>query len=368
MEEPLQYIIWNDIKITDWIKALGVLLGVPITLISLFKLFRKDSKHDEKITELQSLVTSQNDINTSLKGQLDQLTSQTEILHKRNLFQIDHNIMTEKSLKLDLKKYEDETIVKFDDLSEYVIEILKGLEGPINNQIDGFKNASIELSKKENVGFEIMIDPSLRISNITNIKNQDLFKVFVQENNQEREEKIESFLKLEKAVALIEYVKTELRNDVNMVFSLYQTHESQWGEAASLVQRHIESFTSKNIAGNISPAQDPFVGELNEIFGTWFEPSKKGENGEEGKNVRDMYYMRDNYIEKIRILCNKYTTDPRTDILLPLCTQAEGAFQNVNCLRTKLKGIVDNYNVQLTKSLKNINQSLTTLEIKKDGE
>jgi len=23
-------IIWNDIKITDWIKALGVLLGVPI--------------------------------------------------------------------------------------------------------------------------------------------------------------------------------------------------------------------------------------------------------------------------------------------------------------------------------------------------
>jgi len=178
-----------------------------------------------------------------------------------------------------------------------LIEILKGLEGPITNQIDGFKKASIELSKKENVGFEIMIDPSLRIS-ITNIENQDFFKVFVQENNQEREEKIESFLKLEKAVAIIEYVKTELRNDANMVFSLYQTHESQWVEAASLVQRHIESFKIKNIAGDISPVQDPFVGALDEIFGTWFESSKKCENGEEAKNVRDMYYMRDNYIEK----------------------------------------------------------------------
>ena len=93
-------------------------LEFQFALISLIKLFRKDSKHDEKITELQSLVTSQNDINTSLMGQLDQLTSQTEILHRRNLFQIDHNNMTEKSLKLDLKKYEDETVVKFDDLSE----------------------------------------------------------------------------------------------------------------------------------------------------------------------------------------------------------------------------------------------------------
>ena len=207
-----------------------------------------------------------------------------------------------------------------------------------------------------------MIDPSLRISNITNIRNQDLFKVFVQNNCQEREDKIDSFLKLEKAVALIEYVKSELRNDVNMVFLLYQKHEVEWGESVSHLQRHIEGFTTKNIADNVSPMEDPFVGDLNEIFANWFEPSKKG------LNVRDMYYMRDNYIEKIRVLCNHYITDSRTDLLLPFCTQAEGAFQNINFLRNKLKEIVDNYNDQLTKSLVNIKHSLKTLQIKNDCE
>lgn len=360
MEETTQYIVWEGIKITDWIKAIGVILGVPVTVWGIFQLFKKDKKHESKIRSLENLVKSQDEINISLKGQLSELTNQTDILHKRNLFQIDENKMTERSLKLELKKYEDETVVKFEDLQEYVLELLKGLKGPIDNQIAGFDTASKELAKNENVGFDIMIDPSLRITNLQNIKNQDLFKVFVQENKQKREEKIDSFLKLEKAVALIEYVKQELRNDVNMVFSMYQSHESQWGEAVQMIKTHLDTFTSSNISNGIPASDDPFVSELNEIFGRWYDQINSG------INIRDTYFMRDNFVEPIRIACNHHTTDHRTKILLPLCTIAESAYSNIDYLRKKLKSIIDNYQVQLEKSKTNIMKSIDTLELKDD--
>jgi len=340
----INYIIFENIKITDWIKAIGVLLGVPITLVSLYKLFKKDLTHSENINKLTELVGSQEEINMSLKGQLDEMKTQTEELHKKNLFKIDENKMTEKSLKLDIQRYSDETIKKYDDLQTYVFQQLKGLEDPITHQIEEFENASKELAEKKNNGFQFTIDPALRVKNIEKINNEDLFKVFVNHNSLEKERKLELFVKLEKAVAFIQYLKENLKPDINSIYERYQTHEEDWGEAVSNIQRLFESFVTTNVAQGVFPDQDPFIKEIDNLISVWIKQDS------EDCNVREIYFMRDNYVEPIRISCNRYIPDQRCDLMLPYLTQAEGAFRNIGNLKSLLKKVIDNYKKNLQDS------------------
>jgi hypothetical protein len=321
----------------------------------LISLFKKDKKHDENINELKNLVSSQEEINNSLKGQMEELKSQTEILHNRNLFQIDENKMNEKRLKLDIQRYSDETVIKFEELRAYVIEQLNGLEIPIIHQLKSFKEASEKLALKENNGFEFTIDPSLKVNNLQSIDNRDLFKAFMTGVHADRPSKIESYLKLEKGVAFIQYMKEELKNDITSIYERYQTYEDQWGQNVQKIQAHLEHFVSQNMQEKIEPQHDPFVEGLDNIASNWYSMQK------DNLNIRDTYFMRNNYVEPIRILCNKFTTDNRTDLLLPLIVNSEGAYMNIDNLRNSMKKVIDNYYKNLEKSWERIQESLTIL-------
>jgi len=120
--EETNWIILEGIKITDWIKSIGVLLGIPTAIWGVIKLFKKDSKHEQRINKLSDLVESQNGINESLQGQLKELKEHTEELHKRNLFQIDSNKMQKKDLNLKIKRYDDERNLKYLEIKQYVTE------------------------------------------------------------------------------------------------------------------------------------------------------------------------------------------------------------------------------------------------------
>ncbi len=352
-------IIWEGITITDWIKAIGVLLGIPVAVWGIISLFRKDKKHGEKLNRLEMLVATQEGINQSLTEQLGELKAQTEILHNRNLYQIDHNKMTERQLDLELQKYQDESVVRFEDLREYVIEVLKGLEGPINNQVRGFDVALGALSKRVNLGFEIIVDPSLRITNLKNINNQDLYKIFVQKNALNRDQKISSFLKLEKSVALIEYVKKELRKDVTLIFKVYRKHEDEWGDKVQKIRSCYESLLIENLRDQRSADSDPFVAGLDSIFANWLENAEK-------VNIRDLYYLRVNLIEPVKMLCNRHIIDPRTKDIISLCTEAEVSFVNMDTLRNRLFDVISNYRAQLVAAWNNIEFSNSSLKIISD--
>ena len=64
-------------SITDWISAIGVLLGVPITIVSLYKLFMKDKEQERKLNSLEKMAIEQNNIVLQLKSQADQMIIQS---------------------------------------------------------------------------------------------------------------------------------------------------------------------------------------------------------------------------------------------------------------------------------------------------
>jgi len=360
--EEINYIIYENIKITDWIKTGAVLLGIPLTIISLYKLFKKDQTHSENIGKLSDLITSQNDINTSLNGQLDELKNHTKELHDKNLFKIDENKMTEKSLKIKIQRYSDETIKKYDELKTYVFQQLKSLKEPIEHQIEEFGKASTSLAEKKNNGFQFTIDPSLRVKNIENLDNEDLFRVFVRHNSQEHEKKIEMYVKLEKAMSFIQYMKENLKTDISSVYTRYQTNEDEWGNAVRSIQTHFESFVNSNIAQNIPANKDGFVKDIDDIFSKWVNQESAT------LNIRDIYFMRDNYVEPIRIVCNRYTPDQRCEILLPHIVNAEGAYRNIDHLKGMLKDVFDNYSKNLSNSWDSIEEIIEEFTEKKDNE
>lgn len=64
-------------NITDWISAIGVLLGFPAIIVGIFKLFRKDKDLDRQISSLENLAKSQNDVVNKMTDEIQELTRQT---------------------------------------------------------------------------------------------------------------------------------------------------------------------------------------------------------------------------------------------------------------------------------------------------
>ncbi|RZJ42427.1 MAG: hypothetical protein EOO19_13620 [Chryseobacterium sp.] len=63
--------------ITDWISAVGTLLGIPAILFGVFKLFRKDKDLERQINSLESLANSQNEVVKKMTDEIQELSRQT---------------------------------------------------------------------------------------------------------------------------------------------------------------------------------------------------------------------------------------------------------------------------------------------------
>ena len=337
-------IVWDNITITDLINTIGVLITIPTAIYAFFKLFTKDKEQEEKLENLEKLVVAQKNINESLNQQLIQLTKHTEELHKSNLYKIDSNLLQEDKLKLEIQKYGDETRKKYEEIREYIIELLKGMIEPISEQIETLNLSSERLLELKDTPFEFTVVTTIAQKSIENIDNKDLFKAFVFNNPKNKSQKIDSYIKLEKSIAFLNYMKKEFRSDIDAVFKRIDENKSQWGQNISLIQHNFEIYISTNVSKGISPAQDLFASGLDEIFNSWIE------NKSQVENIRDLYFMRKEYLEPIRLLCNKYIKDPRIHILLRLIVNCEDAFQNIHALRKQLKVILDSYNENLTKN------------------
>jgi hypothetical protein len=87
-------------SITDWISASGVMLGAPVVFWGVITLFRKDRKKERQLTALEELATAQNQLNTKIQLELEQLIIQTgEFQHQTNLM-IDQNQILKAQLDL----------------------------------------------------------------------------------------------------------------------------------------------------------------------------------------------------------------------------------------------------------------------------
>lgn len=95
----------NSSSWTDIVQAIGVLLGVPITIWGVLNLFRKDKEKAAQINALKNIATSQNETVIELKLQIEQLTLQTtEFQHHSNLM-LEQNKILEKQLEFQIEAF-----------------------------------------------------------------------------------------------------------------------------------------------------------------------------------------------------------------------------------------------------------------------
>lgn len=95
----------NTPKITDWISAIGVLLGIPVTIYSIFKLFRKDKEQERKINSLETIAIEQNNVVKQLKAQADQLViHSSHFQHQASLMKASNDLF-ERQLSFQMDNY-----------------------------------------------------------------------------------------------------------------------------------------------------------------------------------------------------------------------------------------------------------------------
>lgn len=85
-------IIYSDIPITDWIQAIGMILGFPAALWGIFKLFKKDIERQNEIDSLTSLAQSH-------AHMIEKITEQIDIQRKGYLHVIKPFFIRKKNYK-----------------------------------------------------------------------------------------------------------------------------------------------------------------------------------------------------------------------------------------------------------------------------
>ena len=104
-------------SITEWIQAIGVLLGVPATIWGIFKLFRKDREQERKLNSLESIANEQNEIVKQLKDQADQMIIQSGHLQYQASLMKDSNKLLESQIEIQTNAYLHEKGLKEDKLA-----------------------------------------------------------------------------------------------------------------------------------------------------------------------------------------------------------------------------------------------------------
>jgi hypothetical protein len=79
----------------DWITAFASLLGIPIVLVGIIKLFLKDKAQERKLSSLEKLAFSQDEMIKKMTEQIQELSNQTaEFQYQSELMQEANNLIT----------------------------------------------------------------------------------------------------------------------------------------------------------------------------------------------------------------------------------------------------------------------------------
>jgi predicted small secreted protein len=91
MTEPL---------ITDWINSFATLLGIPIVIVGLFKLFIQDKSKERKLNSLEKLALTQVEMIKKMTEQVTELSKQTSEFQYQSELMKDSNQIISKQLEL----------------------------------------------------------------------------------------------------------------------------------------------------------------------------------------------------------------------------------------------------------------------------
>jgi len=85
---------------TDIVQAIGIFLGVPVTLVGIFQLFKKDKDKERKISSLEQLAQTQNQVVNKMQEQVEQLSIQSGQFQYQSSLMYEQNKLLEKQIDL----------------------------------------------------------------------------------------------------------------------------------------------------------------------------------------------------------------------------------------------------------------------------
>lgn len=146
--------------ITDWISSIASLLGIPIIIWGIIKLFIKDKSQERKLNSLESLAISQDEITKKMAEQINELAKQTsEYQYQSELMKESNNLISKQiELQNDIflhnqvteeKKLELQKIKRINELKPYFIN---------NGGSSNSEKISISLKNKGNTARNLRLE------------------------------------------------------------------------------------------------------------------------------------------------------------------------------------------------------------------
>lgn len=146
--------------ITDWISSIASLLGIPIIIWGIIKLFIKDKSQERKLNSLENLAISQNEITKKMAEQINELAKQTsEYQYQSELMKESNNLISKQiELQNDIflhnqvteeKKLELQKIKRINELKPYFIN---------NGGSSNSEKISISLKNKGNTAKNLRLE------------------------------------------------------------------------------------------------------------------------------------------------------------------------------------------------------------------
>jgi len=90
----------TESTITDWIQAIGMLLGVPTAIWGIISLFKRDKEKEKQINSLVTIANQQIKVVEQLKDQTEQLIIQSGHMQYEGMLMLESNKLLERQIEI----------------------------------------------------------------------------------------------------------------------------------------------------------------------------------------------------------------------------------------------------------------------------
>jgi len=150
----------NEPLVTDWINSIAALIGVPLVIWGIIRLFIKDKDQERKLSSLEKLAVSQDEMIKKMTEQIYELSKQTSEYQFQSELMKESNNLISKQFELqndtffhnkgiEEKKLELEKIKRLSEIKPHFIN---------NGGSSNSSNISITLKNKGNTASNLILN------------------------------------------------------------------------------------------------------------------------------------------------------------------------------------------------------------------
>lgn len=158
--------------LTDWVAAGSALIGIPLILVSFFKLLLKDRDKQKRLAAIENIAISQNQKINIMQDQVEELAKQTSEFHHQTNLMSESNVILKQQFELQNSIYLDSKDIEEKRMAFEKNKHLASIR-PYFRTAGGSSTANSFMTKLRNEGEEAH-NVSLTIDDQSNISLQKI--------------------------------------------------------------------------------------------------------------------------------------------------------------------------------------------------